>query len=265
MDKFNYKKSLGQNFLKDDNICNKIVDSALIDKDTLVIEIGPGHGAISKYIVSKCKYFVMYEIDERLKDYLISNFSKYDNVELIFNDFMKENIKKTIEKYDYKKLFVVANVPYYITTPIISKFIDESIIPDKFVIMIQKEVADRLSAKVGSKEYSSFTVFLNYYYNIKKLFDVNRNCFQPVPNVDSSIICMDKILDNKEVFDISLFNRIVRESFKFKRKTIRNNLKNYNLNIISDVLNKYNFDLNVRAEELSLDIFIDIANSLYNK
>ena len=259
---FEFKKSFGQNFLRDDNICKKIVDNANIDKDTLVIEIGPGEGAISKYIISKCGYYIMYEIDTRLKDRLESKFNSYDNYEIVFNDFMKEDVVSKFKQHKYKKLYVVANLPYYITTPIISKFIDDEIFPDKIVVMIQREVALRLSASPGSKDYGSLTVFLNYYYKIRKLFDVSRNCFEPKPNVDSAVICMDIIKDKKKVNDIELFKNLVRDSFRYKRKTIRNNLKGYDLDIIENVLKKYGFGLDCRAEVLGLDIFIDMCNEL---
>ncbi len=259
---FKFKKSLGQNFLYDDNICRKIVDSASIDKDTLVIEIGPGKGAISKYIISKCKYFIMYEVDERLRNGLNNLIDGFDNAFVVFNDFLKEDVVSRLKGFEYKKLYVVANLPYYITTPIITKLIDDNIMPDKIVVMVQKEVANRYSAIVGNKDYSSLTVFLNYYYNIKKLFDVSRNCFIPVPNVDSSVICMNYKINTNIVKDRNVFNKLVRDSFKYKRKTIRNNLSGYDLNKINDVLKKYNLDLNVRAENINVNIFVEIANRL---
>ena len=142
------------------------------------------------------------------------------------------------------------------------KFIEEDCLPDKIVIMVQKEVANRFSAKVASRDYGSLTVFLNYYYDIHKLFDVSKNCFNPKPNVDSAVVEM-RVKDNRlKVKDMTLFKRVVRDSFRYKRKTIRNNLKDYDLSIINDVLNKYGYDLNVRAESLKLDIFVDIANAL---
>ena len=159
-------------------------------------------------------------------------------------------------------MYVVANLPYYITTPIIMKFVDEDVLPDKFVIMIQKEVAQRLSSKVGSRDYGSLTVFLNYYYDIKILFDVSRNCFIPKPNVESAVISMTKKKDRLNVLDMDLFKRLVRDSFSYKRKTIRNNLKNYNLEVVERVLNKYGFDLSVRSENLELEVFVNIANEL---
>ena len=259
---FKHKKSLGQNFLKDKNIIKKIVDSACIDEDTLVIEIGPGEGIMSDFIIPRSKYSILYEIDERLKNILDKKLSNYHNYKIIYNDFLKENIKKEICNYDYKKLYVVSNLPYYITTPIVEKFIDDDVLPDKMVLMMQKEVALRYSAKPGSKEYSSLTVLLNYYYNIDRLFDVSRKYFYPEPNVDSSVICMIKKSNRLYVKNIEIFNRLVRDSFKYKRKNLRNNLKGYDLNKVLKVLNKYEYGLEVRAEALSLEVFVDIANEL---
>lgn len=262
MSSFKYKKSLGQNFLKDENIIYKIVDSADIDKDTLVIEIGPGQGAISKKIVPKAKYSLLYEIDDRLKDYLNDVLKENNNYKIIINDFLQEDVKEELSHYDYSKLYVVANLPYYITTPIVSKLIDEDILPDKIVIMIQKEVAMRYSALVNTKDYGSLTVFLNYYYDIKRLFDVSRNCFVPKPRVDSSVICMKKKESKITLQDINLFKKVVKDSFKYKRKTLRNNLKDYDLEQIEKVLLKYNLNLNSRAEEVSMEIFVELANEL---
>lgn len=258
---FEYKKSLGQNFINDDNIIKKMVNSADIDKDTLVIEIGPGAGVLSKEIIPKSKYAILYEIDTRLEDILIPKLSGNDNYKIIFNDFLKENVKNEISKYSYEKLYVVANLPYYITTPIIEKLISD-VNPDKIIIMIQKEVADRFCAKVGSKDYGYITAYLNYFYDIKKLFDVSRNSFTPKPNVDSTIIAMSKKNREIEVKDIDYFNRFIKDSFKFKRKTLRNNLKGYDLKLIEQVLLKYRFDLSTRAENISTDVFVEIANEL---
>lgn len=261
-EKFHFKKNFGQNFLKDKNIINKIVENAKIDKDTLVIEVGPGEGALTVNLLPLCGKAILYEIDNRLEDILNNKLKEFNNYELKICDFLETNLSLDLSNYNYSKLYLVANLPYYITTPIINKFIDDDILPNKIVIMIQKEVASRLSAKVNSKDYGSLTVFLNYYYDINKLFDVSRNCFFPKPNVDSAVIEMNLKDVRKMVKDIKLFKKIVKDSFKYKRKTIRNNLNNYDLDIIENVLNKYGFDLGCRAENLSLDVFIDIANSL---
>lgn len=262
MGRFEFKKSLGQNFLKDNNVIHKIVDSAEIDKDTLVIEIGPGQGAISRLIVPRAGYSILYEIDDRLNWFLHRVLKEYDNYKVIINNFLEEDVNKELDCHNYEKLYVVANLPYYITTPIVSKFINEEIFPDKIVIMIQKEVAMRYSASVNSRDYGALTVFLNYYYDIKYLFDVSRNCFFPKPKVDSSVICMTLKKDRLKVKDMMLFESLVNDSFRYKRKTLRNNLKNYNLSKIENVLLKYNLDLSARAEALSLEVFVAIANEL---
>ncbi len=259
---FVFKKSLGQNFLKDNNVIHKIVDSANIDKNTLVIEVGPGSGAITREIVPLSLFTLLYEADIRLKDYLDNLLSDYNNYSLIFGDFLKADVLSDIKNINYSKLYVVANLPYYITSPIIMKFIDDKILPDRMVVMVQKEVAMRLSAVPNTRDYGSFTVLLNYYYDIKKLFDVSRNCFVPMPNVDSSVVMFQLKRDRLNVKDLDLFKRLVRDSFFMKRKNIRNNLKNYDLDIIEKVLSKYGYSLHNRAEDLSLEVFVDIVNSL---
>lgn len=257
---FEFKKSLGQNFLQDDNIIDKIVKYSMIDKDTLVIEIGPGAGALSSKIIPLSGYTILYEIDTSLKEILDNNLSMYNNYEIIFGDVLKQDIRKDMEKFNYKKIYVVANLPYYITTPIITKVIQE-ISPDKLVIMIQEEVADRLCAKVGNREYGMITVALGSKYDIKKLFKVGRGCFKPVPNVDSAVISLDKHtkynIDDELVFDM-----LIKDAFKYKRKNLRNNLKGYDLNKIEKILSKYNFNLNDRAECIPIEVFVDIANEL---
>ena len=259
---FKYKKSLGQNFLKDNNVVQKIVDSAKITKDDLVIEIGPGAGIMSNLIIPLSRFTILYEIDKRLDNVLNDRLSSYSNYEIVFNDFLKENVRDRVSNYDYKNLYVVANLPYYITTPIVEKFIDDDILPDKMVLMVQKEVALRYSAKPNTRNYGALTVLLNYYYNIKKLFDVSRKSFVPEPNVDSAVICLTKKRDRLVVKDMNFFKRLVRDSFRYKRKNLKNNLKGYDLDIVSNVLNKYKLELDVRAEALSLDIFVEIANEL---
>ena len=247
---FNFKKKFGQNFLKDKNILENIALKSDIDKDTLVIEIGVGAAALTNVTSNYAKNVIGYEIDETLKPIINEVLEDKDNVEIIFTDFLKRNVKEDIKKYEYKKLYVVANLPYYITTPIIEKIIEDDLGVDKIVIMVQKEVGDRFNAKVGTKDYNSLTVFLNYYFDIKKLMNVSRNSFVPAPNVDSVIIEMDKKKNNYTVENEKLFFNIIRDSFKFKRKNLRNNLKGYDL------------DLTVRAENLTIEQFIEISNKL---
>ncbi len=259
---FKFKKNYGQNFLREKSIVEKIADSAEIAENSLVIEIGPGSGMLTIPLVKRAKQVLCYEIDVTLKDILNDNLSNYDNVDVIYDDFLNRNVRDDIEKYSYDNLYVVSNLPYYITTPIITKIIDDKLDVSKIVVMVQKEVGDRFAAKVGSKEYNSLTVFLNYYFNIKKLFVVSRNCFVPKPNVDSIVVQLSRKEEVISVNNLDVFFKLVRDSFTYKRKTLRNNLKNYNLDKINVVLRKYNLDLNVRAEDLSLDMFVDISNNL---
>lgn len=257
---FDFKKSLGQNFLHDENIIDKIVKYAEIDKDTLVIEIGPGAGALSKKTIPLSGYTILYEIDTRLKDILDDILKGNDNYEIIFNDVLKQDIASDICKYNYKKIYVVANLPYYITTPIITKVIDE-INPDKIVIMIQEEVADRLCASVGNREYGMITVALGSHYDIKKLFRVGRTCFKPAPNVDSAVISLDKH-NRYDIIDKVLFDKLIKDAFKFKRKNLRNNLKGYDLVKIDELLNKNGYSLSDRAEVIPVALFVELANEL---
>lgn len=259
---FSLKKKFGQNFIVDENIINSIIEKSEIDKDTLVIEVGPGAGSLTYKLGKSAKNVLCYEIDTTLKNVLEDNIRELNNVEVIYEDFLKVNVLEDIKKYKYKKLYLVANLPYYITTPIIIKIIENSIPVDKMVVMVQKEVGDRFKATPGSKEYGSLSVFLNYYFDTKKLMDVSANIFIPKPNVDSIIVEFKKKDNIIEVKDKELFFKLIRDSFTQKRKTLRNNLRDYDLKKIESVLNKYNLDLSVRAEQLSLEIFIDIANNL---
>jgi len=260
MSKFEYKKSLGQNFIKDNNIIDKIVKLADVDKETFVIEVGPGAGSLSKVIVPLAGFSLLYEIDLRLKDILNEVLKENRNYEIVFNDVLKQDVKNDIKKYDYKKVYVVANLPYYITTPIITKLIDE-VTPDKIVIMIQDEVADRLCAQVGSRDYGMITVLLSSRYNIKKSFKVSRNCFEPVPNVDSAVICLEKKDVNIEI-DMKKFEKFIKDAFQYKRKNLRNNLRNYDLDKIDKILNQHGLSISSRAEDVSIDQFIDIFKNI---
>lgn len=257
---FNFKKKFGQNFIIDENIVNQIVEKSEIDDSTLVIEIGPGSGALTYKLAKKAKNVLCYEIDTSLKEILENNLNSLSNVKIKFEDFLLSNPQNEIKNYDYKKLYVVANLPYYITTPIIMKIIEELDV-DKIVVMVQKEVGNRFKAKPNTKEYNSLSVYLNYYFNIKKICDVSRNVFIPKPNVDSIVVLFEK-KEKLKVNDEKFFFKLVKDSFKQKRKTLKNNLVDYDLKKIEEVLKKYNFSLSVRAEQLDLSIFIDLANNL---
>lgn len=262
INQFQLKKKFGQNFIIDENIINNIVEKADIDKDTLVIEIGPGAGSLTYGLAKKAKNVLCYEIDTTLKEILKENLKQYDNVNVIFQDFLKSNVKEDLKQYKYEKLYVVANLPYYITTPIILSIIEQQLDVNKIVVMVQKEVGDRFKANVGTKDYNSLTIFLNYYFNIKKIMDVSKNVFIPKPNVDSIVVEFTKRKEKLSVINENLFFQLVRDSFQQKRKTIRNNLKKYNLEQIEFILNKHQMDLNTRAEQIDIETFIEIANYL---
>ena len=257
-----FKKKFGQNFLKDINIVKRIVDVSEVDKDSLVIEVGPGGGVMTRELASRAKNVLAYEIDTELEDELVKRLDGFDNVDVLFQDFLTSDLISDVANYSYNKLYFVSNVPYYITTPILMKIIESGLNFNKIVIMVQKEVGDRFTTVPGSREYGSITVLLNYFYNIKKEFFVSRKQFIPEPNVDSLIVSFSPREDKLELNDYKHFERLIRDSFQFKRKTLRNNLKKYDLRIVEEVLREYNYDLSVRAENLSTEIFVMISNAL---
>ena len=263
MENFKFKKSFGQNFLQDQNIIKSIVSKTKILPNSLVIEVGPGSGALTKELSRAAKNVLSYEIDTRLEETLDENLKDYHNIEIIYDDFLTRDIKDDIKDYEYDNIYFIANIPYYITTPIIEKLIASKIDFKAITVMIQKEVAERFSAHVKTKDYGSITVFLNYYYDIEKLLFVGIDAFIPKPNVDSVVIALREKKEKYKVNNEEKFFKLIRDSFKFKRKNIRNNLKNYDLKIVEEVLNKHNHDLTSRAEELELAVFIDLANALF--
>lgn len=262
---FKFKKQFGQNFIIDENIINNIIEKSQIDNDTMVIEVGPGAGSLTSKLAYNAKNVLCYEIDKDVKPILEQNIAEYNNVDIIYQDFLKSNIKIDLQKYQYKKLYLVANLPYYITTPIIIKLIEDKINIDKIVVMVQKEVGDRFKALPKTRDYGSLTVFLNYYFEIKKIMDVSKNVFIPRPNVDSIVVELNKTTKKYNVLNEDLFFKIVKDSFKQKRKTLRNNLHEYDLEKLESILNKNNYSLSSRAEELPIEVFINLANGMSEK
>ena len=259
---FRLKKQFGQNFIVDENIINNIISKSELNKDIMVIEVGPGAGSLTYKLAQASKCVLCYEIDTTLEPVLKNNLSELDNVDIVFKDFLKADVKEDLKKYEFKQLYVVANLPYYITTPIITKIIEENLPVDKIVVMVQKEVGDRFKATPNSKDYNSLSIYLNYYYEVSKLMDISRNIFIPKPNVDSIIVCFKKKKDRIVLKDEKLFFQLVRDAFKQKRKNLRNNLKKYDLEKIEQILKVMNLDLNVRAESLSIEVFATLANGL---
>ena len=259
---FIFKKKFGQNFLLDNNILNNIVNLGEITKDTLVIEIGVGAAALTKKLCEKAGMVIGYEVDVTLKEPLKEILCSYENVNIIFDDFLNRKVNEDLKSYNYKEIIVVANLPYYITTPIITKFIKQKVNVSKIIVMVQNEVADRFSAKVGSKNYNSLTVFLNYYFEIKKAFVVSRNVFYPKPNVDSAVVIFRKKEEKVKLNNEEKFFQLVKDSFVQKRKTLKNNLKGYDLEKIESILRTINKDICVRAENLTIEEFALISNEL---
>lgn len=259
---FKFKKKYGQNFIIDENVINKIVENSNIDKNTLVIEIGPGAGSLTKKLAQNAKQVLCYEIDETLKTVLNDLTIEFSNIDIFYQDFLKSNVLDDLKQYQYEQLYIVANLPYYITTPIIMKVIEDNIPVDKIVVMVQKEVGDRFKATPGTKDYNSLSIFLNYYFDISKLMDVSRNVFLPKPNVDSIVVEFKKNKKNYNIKDEKLFFQLIHDSFQQKRKTIKNNLNKYDLKSVENVLEKYNFDLNSRAEQIPIYVFADISNEI---
>lgn len=256
------KKSFGQNFLKDQNIISKIVSSIDFRDDDLVIEIGPGKGALTKVLKDRNARVIAFEIDERMHDFLDK--LEDDNIHVIYNDILQVNLNDILSSYKYNKLYVIANLPYYITTPIIEKLISSDVKIDEMTVMVQNEVADRFCAKAGTSNYGMMTVILNYKYDLKKLFVVSKHCFDPSPKVESAVVNF-KLKDEDSYKDIQIDNlkRFVSLAFSHKRKTLKNNIGSELFNNINDILVSSNFGANVRAEEIPLNVYVDICNKLY--
>ncbi len=258
-----FKKRFGQNFLKDNRIVKRTVDITGITSNDLVIEVGPGGAILTKELANHAKNVLCYEIDRDLMEELSKKLEDFSNVDILFQDFMISDLESDVSNYSYESLYFVSNVPYYITTPIILKLLQSGLSFEKIVMMVQKEVGDRFTTNPGSREYGSITVLLNYFYDVKKEFFVSRKEFVPEPNVDSVVVSFQEKEDKLPLKSFSFFEQVLQDSFQFKRKTIRNNLKKYDLDKVEEVLKKYGYDLNVRAEMLAVEVFVDLANTLW--
>ena len=253
------KKSLGQNFLIDNSIIDRIVDVIPAQENDLIIEIGPGMGALTSKLKNKNTNIICYELDTDLKPYL--NKLEDNKTKIIYQDILNSNISYDIKDINYNNLYIVGNLPYYITTPIIKHLISLQLKVKEMVFMVQEEVANRFTAKPKTHEYGSITLYLNYYYKVEKIFRVSKKCFNPEPKVESAIIKFKERLNKPNINEEKYF-KLINDSFKMKRKTLKNNLNNYDFNKVKEIFNKYNLDDSVRAEELSEEIFIDILNNL---
>lgn len=262
---FSFAKGFGQNFLTDKNILEKIVELSKVDKDVSVIEIGPGFGVLTKFLLEKAKKVISIEIDQRLKNVLEYTLNDYKNFELIISDALKLDFNKLIEeKIETKRVVLVANLPYYITTPIITKVLESNLNLESITIMVQKEVAQRLIADENSKNNSSISLFVKYYADITYGFDVSRNVFVPSPNVDSAVVYM-KLKKERFEYEKTMFN-LIKNGFENRRKTILNSFckRNIEKEKIIKVFEKLNIKPNLRAEKLSLKDFQNIAREYEN-
>lgn len=267
---FNFQKKFGQNFLIDTHVLEKIMDAAEITKDDLVIEIGPGIGTMTQYLCERAREVIAVEIDKNLIPILNDTLSAYDNVEVINEDVLKLDIKALAEKRNNgKPVKVVANLPYYITTPIIMGLFESKVPLKSITIMVQKEVADRMKTGPGSKEYGALSLAVQYYSDPKIMAEVPPNCFIPRPNVGSAVIRLDKCEEPKvDVKDEALLFRIIRASFNQRRKTLVNGLSNGGIPVSKEELKGILIRLfdneNIRGEALSLQQFAALADEIYN-
>lgn len=271
---FTFKKSFGQNFLTDTNILQKIVDIAEIDENVNVIEIGPGIGALTEFLAENAAEVMAFEIDERLVPILADTLRDFDNVRVVNEDILKSDLQARIKEFANPNLpiKVVANLPYYITTPILMHLIESGIPFSEFVVMMQREVADRVSAQPNSKSYGSLSIAVQYYMTAKVAFIVPRTVFVPAPNVDSAILKMVR-RDQPAVGvkDEAFFFKVSKASFTHRRKTLWNNLTSYFgksnevKTKLESALDNAELSPSVRGEALGLQEFARLADSLYDE
>lgn len=264
---FTFKKSLGQNFLTDPSVCPAMAEAAA-DSETGVIEIGPGIGVLTVELAEIAKKVIAVELDERLRPILAKTLADYPNASVIFSDVLKLDLKKLIEEEfkDCKRVTVCANLPYYITSPIIMSLLESRLPVDSITVMVQKEAADRLIAKIPSREVGAVTLAAAFYAEGEFLFDVPRNSFTPAPNVDSAVIQF-KIRSSvaAKVGDEKLFFRLIRGAFEHRRKTLVNSVSASGVvskEKLTAALTELDIPLTVRAEQLTLEQFAEIADRL---
>lgn len=255
-------KKFGQNFLINEHVLDTIASSLGVN-NKFVIEIGPGLGSLTRYLLKYYEQVLVYEIDPKMIEILKDTLGKQINI--VEGDFLKANIDKDIyDNFNSNEVYLIANLPYYITTPILLKILEETTKITKLVIMIQKEVADRFLGKPNTKDYNSLSILIQTYMNVKKVIDVSKNSFYPAPQVDSTVIMLErKQKPDYVIKDEKLFLKVNRQLFKQRRKTIVNNLKDmYEKELILNILNKLSIHEMARSETLTVKQIIDISNEL---
>lgn len=269
---FHFQKKFGQNFLIDPRVLEKIVDAAGVSEDDFVLEIGPGIGTMTQLLCERARQVLAVEIDDKLIPILQETLAEYDNVNILHGDILKQDIAKISKEYnDGKPVKVVANLPYYITTPIIMELFESGVSLDNVTVMVQKEVADRMKATPGTKECGALSLAIQYYAVPYLAANVPPNCFMPRPKVGSAVIRLDCLKKCPvEVDDERLMFRLIRASFNQRRKTLANGLYNspelsFSKEEIGLALEKCGFSQTIRGEKLGLDEFAALANTLGRK
>ena len=268
LDKYGFKfsKSLGQNFLIDGNIVRKIVREANITKDDYVLEIGPGMGTLTEELALSAKKVVAVELDRKLLPILDETLEGYDNVEIVYGDILKIDVKQLIEeKLNGGPVKIVANLPYYVTTPIIGKLLEDNLNLDSIIVMVQKEVAERMAAGPGSKSYGALSIFVNFYSDPKIVVKVPNTVFMPQPKIDSAVIKLDVKRDLPDV-DREKFFKVVKAGFSKRRKTIINALSTYGFDLDKEVFREALTEAGIkheeRAENISIEDFVKLSTIL---
>jgi len=268
---FNFKKNFGQNFLIDSHVLSKIMTSAGICREDVVIEIGPGIGTLTAAIAEKAFKVIAVEIDKTLIPILEDTLSRFDNLEIINEDILKVDIREIADRFCDKKLKIVANLPYYITTPIIMSILEKRLPVDSITVMIQKEVAYRMGAKPSTKDYGSLSLSVQYFCEPYIVANVPQNCFMPRPNVDSAVIRLTLLKKPPiEVSDVNIMFGVIKSAFSQRRKTLLNCIFNtggfgFSKEEIAGILNEAGFDDRVRGETLTLSDFATITDVIYKR
>ncbi len=266
---FTFKKSLGQNFLINPNVCPQMAEYAVEDGTEGVIEIGTGVGILTTELAKVAKKVVAIELDERLKPVLDKTLSDFSNVKVVFADVCKIDLSELIEKeFKGKKVSICANLPYYITSPIIMMLLESKLPVNSITVMVQKEAADRICAEVGSRQAGAVTVAVNYYSSAETLFNVSRGSFLPSPNVDSTVIRLNiKPEPPIQVKSEKQFFKFVKSAFSQRRKTLVNSVSStmgVSKDIMNSALETCGIDKSIRAEKLTLDELCNVANSIFD-
>ena len=259
---FKFNKRFGQNFIESEILLEKIVELSGVTEKDKVVEIGVGGGTLTRALSEKAKFVYGFEIDKNLQPVLQKSLAGVENVEIIFKDFMKENLSE-LEKEIGEEYVVVANLPYYITSPIVMRFIEEAKFCRRIVVMVQREVAFRFCARPATADYGAITAAIGLWGDAAIILDVDRTNFYPQPNVDSAVVRIDKFYEDRGVIDKKAYRDIVRIAFSSRRKTLVNNMMNY-LKIsrekAENILKESGIDISVRGETLSVGDFTRLAN-----